>query len=185
MKMKRIMSIIAFVATMFVTLASCGQNGQQYNRPTCGGPGIGIDTVTAEANSLPWPVTDIELDSFYLSLPEGWNLVDKFDNAVNVLNGTIEDDIINGPYVTIQVVDADGNTPETVVSEMVTGANAIARDDVNILEYTYKVCTYVEDAYNHILLVRKQSNKLIKFDIINSNTANPDIRSIIHQLELK
>ena len=35
--------------------------------------------------------------------------------------------------------------------------------------------------YDHILLVRQHYNKLIKFNIINSNATNPDIRSIIYQ----
>ena len=177
--------IVAFIIAMFVAMTSCRRNSQLNNRPISGGPGIGIDTVTAEANTLPWPVTDIEHDFFYVSLPEGWKLIDKFDNGVSVLNGTIKEDFITGPYLTIEVINDDDTTPDSIIHEMVTGVNAIHGADVNILGYPYKVCTYIEDGYNHIMLVRKQDNRIIRYNIINSNTENPDIRSIFHQLELK
>lgn len=183
--MKRIMSIIALVATMFVAMASFGQNGQQNNRPICGGPGIGIDSATTEANTLPRPVTDLEHDSFYIALPEGWKLLDRLPDGLNVYSGTLEEDFISGPYVTIEVVDADGSTPADVIDEMVAGCNATKGDVIKIVNHHYSSCTYVEDAYHHQLLVRQQGDKLIKFDFINTDATNPEVRSIINTLKLK
>lgn len=183
--MKSIMSIIALVATMFVAMASCGQNGQQDNRPICGGPGIGIDSATAEANTLPRPVTDLEHDSFYVALPEGWKLLDKFPDGFNVYSGTLEEDFISGPCVSIEVIDADGKTPADVIDEIIAGCNGTKGDVIKIVNCYYRSCTYVEDAYNHQLLVRQQGDKLIKFDIINTDATNPEVRSIINTLELK
>ena len=183
--MKRLLSIIAIVATMFVAMASCGQQTHQDNRPVCGGMGIGIDSATAEANTLPRPVTDLEHDSFYIALPEGWKLLDRFPDGFSVYSGTLEEDFISGPCVSIEVIDADSKTPADVIDEMVTGCNATKGDVIKIVDYHYRTCSYVEDAYNHQLLVRKQDDKLIKFDIINTDATNPEVRSIVNTVELK
>lgn len=186
--MKRLLSILAIVATMFVAMASCGQTSQQAdqdNRPVCGGMGIGIDSATAEANTLPMPVTDLEHDRFDVAIPEGWKLLDKHPDGLIVYSGTIEEDFISGPYLTIEVVDADEKTPADVIDEMVAGCNATKGDVIKIVDYHYRTCTYVEDSYDHQLLVRQQGDKLIKFDIINTDATNPEVRSIINTLELK
>lgn len=186
--MKRFLSIIAVAATMFGAMASCGTRGEQVNRdnrPVCGGMGIGIDSATAEANTLPMPVTDLEHDRFDVAVPEGWKLLDNRPDGLNVYSGTLDEDFISGPYVSIEVIDVDGKTSADVIDEMVTGCNATKGDVIKIVNYHYRTCTYVEDGYDHQLLVRQQGDKLIKFDIINTDANNPEVRSIINTLELK
>ena len=181
----RTLSIAIIAALMAGAMVSCGCGAKQNEQVICGGMGIGTDEETAEAMSLPRLKTDIGHARFYAAMPEGWNVLDTLENAVIVTNGTVEDDFINGPCATIEVVEADGKTPTAVIAEMVSGAGATAGDDVKIVDHTYQTCTRIEDAYNHQLLVRQEGDKLIKIDIINTDADNPEVRAIVHSVELR
>ncbi len=176
--------MIALIATLWT--ASCVFNPrQQADPPTCGGPGIGIDSATAEANTLPRLVTDLEHDTFYAALPEGWQMKDKHKSGFDVSRGTVGKGRRDAPSVSIRVDSAGGRTPADVINEMTHGSHATAGDIVKIVDDYYRTCTYTKDGQNHLLLVGRRNDFLIKFDIINSDADDPEVRSIVHSVEMK
>lgn len=180
--------ILVIAATVGAIVLACGQREQQgvrNNQPTCGGPGIGIDHETVEANSLPALESTIEHEHFTAAMPHGWQIVQTNYDGVNLLKGTINEDVIKGPYMVVSVNQCEGTTAEGRISELVNGSHAIEGDEVTIVGRTYKTCTFTEDGYDYQTLVRDQDEWLIAFYIINTTAADPEVRAIIHSLRLK
>ena len=185
--MNRTILMLAMVAVACAIIVACGQRNQLNHeiQPTSGGEGIGIDHGTIDVNSLPTVETTIEHERFTAAMPQGWQLVQTNNDGVNLLKGTIDEDVIEGPYMVVSVHQCEGTTAEGRISELVNGSHAIDGDEVTIVGRTYKTCTFTEDGYDHLALVRDQDGWLIAFYIINTTAADPEVRAIIHSLRLK
>lgn len=180
--------ILVIAATVGAIVLACGQREQQgvrNNQPTCGGPGIGIDHETVEANSLPALESTIEHEHFTAAMPQGWQVVQTNYDGVNLLKGTINEDIIQGPYMIISVCESQGSNADSRISELVAGSHAMVGDDVTIVGRTYKTCTFTEDGYDYQTLVRDQDGWLIAFHLLNTRADDPEVRAIIHSLRIQ
>ena len=84
------------VAVACAIIVACGQRNQLHHeiQPTSGGEGIGIDHGTIDVNSLPTVETTIEHERFTAAMPQGWQLVQTNNDGVNLLKGTIDEDVM-------------------------------------------------------------------------------------------
>ena len=180
--MKITLLVIALAAAAFIALASCGSKPKNEN-VICGGPGIGIDSAYVEALSLPRPESYEDAGAFFVPLPQGWKVVETFEGGATVRRDTTES--VANPAITIQVDSPDGKTPGEVIAEVVSSTNGTKIPNIKITDVTYKACEYEENGVKHQLLVGKKDYKLFRFNIINSDADNPELRTIIHYIDVK
>ena len=188
MDMNRMILILVIAAAVGAIVLACGQREQQgvkNDPPTCGGPGIGIDHETIEANSLPAVETIVDHVFFTAAMPQGWQVVQTNYDGVNLLKGTIDEDSIKGPFMIISVNKIKRKTAAGRISELVRGYHATVGDDVTIVGRIYKTCTFTHDGYDYQTLVRDQDGWLFAYHLLNTRADDPEVRAIIHSLQLK
>lgn len=191
--MKRWNFSIAIMAASVCLVVACGNQGAKSASNT---DSTEVDENFEEAGesadqsmiNLPMTTTSFEMNSFIVSVPEGWGTTPNLDptlSSIMVFKGDMEK-IMTSPTMIIDVDEPEeGQSFDESMEKVDAEPSTKAIPGVMIEGKDYRGFEMTENGTKGTILYAEENGKIISVTIVNSNPNDPEVLTILKSIKVK